>query len=216
VVLDRISRILHQLPQAIHQAHERIIGERRVDNAEKILSLYEPDLHVIVRGKAGAEVEFGNGLYLAEQSEGLIVDWSFMQEQPPSDGKLALGSVRRLTAEYGTPASYTGDRGFDSSVNRVELESIGIFNAICPRSVSLLKESSKTQIFVFCKSDVVPRKPVSRSSKTPTLENRCEARALKIGTSGSNGAYLPTTCGSWPVWRYNNAKNWGRNWPKTG
>jgi len=140
VVLDRISRILHQLPQAIHQAHERIIGERRVDNAEKILSLYEPDLHVIVRGKAGAEVEFGNGLYLAEQSEGLIVDWSFMQEQPPSDGKLALGSVRRLTAEYGTPASYTGDRGFDSSVNRVELESIGIFNAICPRSVSLLKE----------------------------------------------------------------------------
>jgi hypothetical protein len=31
-----------------------------VANDEKILSLFEPDIQVIVRGKAGAEVEFGN------------------------------------------------------------------------------------------------------------------------------------------------------------
>jgi hypothetical protein len=29
------------LPQAIRQAHERIIGGRQVENKEKILSLYE-------------------------------------------------------------------------------------------------------------------------------------------------------------------------------
>ncbi len=62
IVLDRIQLILDQLPQAVHQAHERIIGERRVANADKILSLYDPDIHVIVRGKADAETEFGNGL----------------------------------------------------------------------------------------------------------------------------------------------------------
>jgi hypothetical protein len=38
------------MPAAIHQAHERIIGGRKVANAEKVLSLYERDLHVIVRG----------------------------------------------------------------------------------------------------------------------------------------------------------------------
>jgi len=59
IVLDRIQGILSALPQAIHQAHERIIGERRVANHEKIISFYEPDTHVLVRGKAGAEVEFG-------------------------------------------------------------------------------------------------------------------------------------------------------------
>lgn len=42
VVLDRIRNILDQLPAAVGQAHERIIGERRVDNADKILSLYSP------------------------------------------------------------------------------------------------------------------------------------------------------------------------------
>ena len=49
VVLDRIQGILNQLPQAIYQAHERIIGQRRVKNSDKILSLYETDVHVIVR-----------------------------------------------------------------------------------------------------------------------------------------------------------------------
>ena len=61
-----------RLPAAIRQAHERIIGERPVASADKILSLYEDDLHVIVRGKAGAEVEFGNTLLLAENLDGII------------------------------------------------------------------------------------------------------------------------------------------------
>jgi len=50
----RIDGVLAQLPQAVKQAMKRIIGERLVPNADKILSLYDGDLHVIVRGKAGA------------------------------------------------------------------------------------------------------------------------------------------------------------------
>jgi hypothetical protein len=63
------------LPRAQKQAHERIIGGRQVDNAEKILSLYEPDIHVLVRGKAGAEVEFGNTVLLGENRQGIILDY---------------------------------------------------------------------------------------------------------------------------------------------
>ncbi|MDP7023773.1 MAG: hypothetical protein QGH42_05970 [Kiritimatiellia bacterium] len=147
VVLDRIKNILDQLPQAIHQAHERIIGDRRVPNKKKILSFYEPDIHVLVRGKAGAEVEFGNALYLAEQSDGLIVDWSFIEKQPPGDNKLTTASIERITEEYETPASYTGDRGFDSPDNRIDLEALDIVNAICPRSVPLLVEKLEDEEF---------------------------------------------------------------------
>ena len=139
-ILDRIQNVLDQLPQAVHQAHERLIGERRVANKDKILSLYEPDVHVLVRGKADAEVEFGNGFYLAEQADGLIVDWSFIKEQPSSDNKLVADSLTRLTKTYGTPKSYSGDRGFDAQNNRDDLASKNIVNGICPRSVVLLKE----------------------------------------------------------------------------
>ncbi len=147
VILDRIQNVLDQLPQAVHQAHERLIGERRVANKDKILSLYEPDVHVLVRGKADAEVEFGNGFYLAEQADGLIVDWSFIKEQPSSDNKLVADSIMRLTRTYGTPQSYSGDRGFDAQNNRDDLAAKNIVNGICPRSVVLLKEKLEDPYF---------------------------------------------------------------------
>ena len=140
MILDRIQNILDQLPQAVHQAHERLIGERRVANKDKILSLYESDTHVLVRGKADAEVEFGNGFYLAEQADGLIVDWEFIKEQPPGDNKLVAGSITRLMENYGTPKSYSGDRGFDAQSSRDKLEEEEIINGICPRSVVQLQE----------------------------------------------------------------------------
>ena len=147
VVLERIENILDQLPQAIKQAHERIIGERRVSNSDKILSFYEPDIHVLVRGKAGAEVEFGNGLYLAEQADGLIVDWEFMKDQPKSDSKLVEPSISRITENYGVPESYSADRGFCALSNDIILEDLDIINGICPRSVHKLKEKLEDEEF---------------------------------------------------------------------
>ena len=87
-IIDRLDNILNQLPQAIKQAHERIIGERRVKNKDKILSLYEDEIHVIVRGKAGAEVEYGNTLVLVEQKEGVI--HGQCQRAPFGDAVLAI------------------------------------------------------------------------------------------------------------------------------
>ncbi len=57
VIEQRMKCILEQLPAAIKQAHERIIGGRQVKNAEKILSLYDDEAVLIVRGKANAEVD---------------------------------------------------------------------------------------------------------------------------------------------------------------
>ena len=146
-ILDRIRNVIDQLPRAVHQAHERLIGERRVANKDKILSLYEPDVHVLVRGKADAEVEFGNGFYLAEQTDGLIVDWKFIKEQPAGDNKLVTDSIMHLTETYGIPKSYTGDRGFDAQNNRDELAEKNIINGICPRSVVQLKERLEEPCF---------------------------------------------------------------------
>ena len=147
VIIDRMEQVLNQLPAAVSQAHERIIGERRVANKDKILSFYEPDVRVLVRGKAGAEVEFGNALYLAEQADGLIVDWDFLQEQAPGDNKLVARSLERLISTYGTLTSYTADRGFDSPDNTIDLEKLNIINAICPRSVKDLEQKLEDENF---------------------------------------------------------------------
>jgi len=41
-----------------------------VPNADKILSLYESEVEVLKRGKAGADVEFGNKLWLPKRAPG--------------------------------------------------------------------------------------------------------------------------------------------------
>jgi len=148
-ILSRLDNVRQQLPAAIKQAHERIIGGRQVANADKVLSLYEPDLHVIVRGKAGAEVEFGNTLLLAEQSDGVIVDWRLVQDQAPSDSKFLKGSLARFSGVFNDrqPGAVVGDRGFDSAANREQVEQAGIFNAICPRSVTGLRERMQEERF---------------------------------------------------------------------
>ena len=149
-IIERIDRIRQQLPDAIRQAHERIIGGRLVENKDKILSLYEPDVHVIVRGKAGEEVEFGNTLLLAEQKEGVIVDWKLIHDQAPADSKMVSESLARFEKVFDgkLPGAVAGDRGFDSQANRKQIEKAEIYNAICPRSATKLRERMKEERFV--------------------------------------------------------------------
>lgn len=145
-IIARIDSILTQLPAAIKQAHERIIGGRRVANKDKTLSLHEPDINVIVRGKSGSEVEFGNTFLLAEQHDGVIVDWSLLKGNK-SDSKLLKGSLARFVQAFGRlPNAIVGDRGFDSPDNRNAGHS-ETYNAICPKSPAAMSERMKEQRF---------------------------------------------------------------------
>jgi hypothetical protein len=148
-VLRRMDGVLALLPQAQEQAHERIIGERKVDNSDKLLSLYETDTRVIVRGKAGAEVEFGNTLLLAEQQDGLIVDWQLWRESAPADTRQLPGCVERIEAAWGagTLKGLGADRGFSSAANEAMLAGKNIYDGICPKNPARLKERMKEERF---------------------------------------------------------------------
>ena len=147
-VLNRIDSILEQLPAAVKQAHERIIGERMIASVDKILSLYDKDAHVIVRGKAGNEVEFGQGLLLAEQKDGVIIDWEFFSEQPPADSRLLEPALARMEKHYGPIKSACADRGFDSANNAAFLQQHDTYNAICPKSPKELQKKLSDPFFI--------------------------------------------------------------------
>lgn len=149
-VLKRIDSVLLLLPQAQKQAHERIIGERLVKNEDKILSLYETDTNVIVRGKFGAEVEFGNTLELGESKDGLIVDWKLWKESAPADARLLKDSLNRTEKALGKKIKAVGgDRGFDSQTNQELLSGLDIENGICPRDPKQLKRRMKEDRFAW-------------------------------------------------------------------
>src|ERR1017187_5488500 len=138
-VLGRIDQVLELLPRAQKQAQERIIGERKVDNAEKILSLYDPDIQVLVRGKAGAEVEFGNKLLLGKNRQGIILDFQTWPESAPADASLLVESLERVVVGLKKKMGAVGaDRGFASKANSVGLAEAEIFDSLCPRSPAAL------------------------------------------------------------------------------
>ena len=145
LIIKRVEHVLDQLPAAVKQAHERIIGGRRVANEDKILSLYDDQINVIKRGKAGAQVEFGNKLWLGETSEGIIVDYQFYQDNP-SDTALLKPAIERLVdAQQLTIGSVWGDRGLASKPNTSLLENRGIGNGLCPRHVGELADKLANQ-----------------------------------------------------------------------
>ena len=132
VIEQRIERVLEQLPTAIKQAHERIIGGRQVKSADKILSLYDDEVALIVSGKANAEVEFGNKLTLVENRVGLVIDYQ-LHEGNPADSNLVAPCVQRLKAS-GLPVNKLwADRGMFSAANEALLAANGINSGLCPR-----------------------------------------------------------------------------------
>ena len=141
-IIARIDEKLDLLPKVIEQAHERIIGERQVKNENKILSAHEPDIDVIVRGKAGAQTEFGNELFLAENPGGLIVDYMLYGKGAPSESEKMLESVERQQAMHveAKLEALVADRGFDARRPAERLEEQGIANHICPKNPEVLKQ----------------------------------------------------------------------------
>jgi hypothetical protein len=140
VIGERIKGVLDKLPDAIKQAHERIIGGRRVANEDKILSLYDEDVNIMVRGKSGAEVEFGNKLWIGETREGIVADYKLYRDNP-GDTTLVGPAIGRVVGDLGLAVkSAWGDRGLFSKANEELLRGRGIRSGLCPRDVDHLTD----------------------------------------------------------------------------
>ena len=148
-IAREMNAILIQLPIAIEQGHKRIISECPVDNKEKILSLYETDVNIIIRNKAGKKIEYGNKVSLMEQANGLIIDWSMEQLGSPSDTKLCKISFDNVVKKYGPIKSITTDRGCNSKANSNHFKKNNTYDATCPRSVEAMNQ--KREDAKFCK-----------------------------------------------------------------
>lgn len=145
IIIDRIEDVLVRLPAAVKQARERIIGRRRVASEDKILSLYDESINVIKRGKAGAQVEFGNKLWLGETHEGIIVDYRVYQDNPADTALIKPALERIVDRQRSAIGNVWGDRGLASKPNTNLLAERGIGNGLCPRNVGELADKLANQ-----------------------------------------------------------------------
>lgn len=181
-LINQMENIIGQVPAIIKQAHERIIGARKLANKDKILSLYDPEVQVIQRGKSNGEVEFGNNLWLGENADGFIVDY-LLEKEKTSDAKQVGPAIERLIQEQSLPIqSVWGDRGLHSAENQKTLESGGIYSGLVPRDVNelsqrlelepQLREGLKRRAGTEARISIVIRKFMGAPARAKGFENR--------------------------------------------
>jgi hypothetical protein len=106
------------------------------------------NVRVIVRGKAGAEVEFGNTVLFGENRQGVILDYELFRESAPADSQLLFGSLLRVWEATGRHVGAVAtDRGFASADNSRTLQKGGTFDGLCPRRPAELRQKMRSKKF---------------------------------------------------------------------
>ena len=147
-ISERLKDLLALESRIIKQAHERIIGGRKVKNKDKILSIYDLDIEVLKRGKAGKEVEFGNKFFISENEEGYILDFSLDKGNPDDRALLEDSLNRQEESGLKKPESISADRGFYGINFSKKLAKRQITDNSCPKSVEQLKNKMACLEFV--------------------------------------------------------------------
>ena len=152
-LLSDLNAMIEFAPKVIDLAKRRIIDEEIVPNEDKFFSLYEKEINIIKRHKAGAEWEFGNTAFLIEQKDGFIITADLLEKSSPGDAKLLIGGLEDIIKKFGNSAieSICGDRGCDSkeigkSLAKIK-ETLGldILNAVASKNVHKLIEQLKNE-----------------------------------------------------------------------
>ncbi|MBF0198695.1 MAG: transposase [Planctomycetes bacterium] len=140
-IVSKMNHTIDLIPAIVHQAHERIIGERKVDNKDKVLSLHEDHAKVYSRGKSGAQVEFGLQLVLGESLDGIITHWELINDTPKNDTQHIDEVLKRIDIlpDDVKPELLVGDRGFYSEKTEKMLSKNSIKSNICPRDPAILE-----------------------------------------------------------------------------
>lgn len=105
--------------QVVDQTRRRVLDGEKLPAEEKILSIFESHVELLVRGKAGKPVEFGHMVLFQQTGEKFITDYDVYEKKPVEHELVepALESHRSLFGH--DPHVLTADKGFYESMEQI-------------------------------------------------------------------------------------------------
>jgi IS5 family transposase len=141
------AQLRHFLPfveKVIAQTKERVWGGN-THVPDKVLSLFEPHMQVIRKGKAHKPNEFGRLVRVDEVENGIVSGYQVL-EGNPADSNSWIPALEQHQACFGhAPRVATADRGFFSAQNEREAAALGVEKVALPARGRLSKERAKRQ-----------------------------------------------------------------------
>jgi IS5 family transposase len=141
-VRGRLRRALAELAVTIErtgtivaQARTRLAGQTP-QGATRLVSLHDPDARPIRKGRIDKPVEFGYKAQVADNDEGIILDYSVELGAAP-DGPQLAPAVNRIHQRAGRVArAVTADRGYGQPAVERDLHELGVRTVAIPRQAT--------------------------------------------------------------------------------
>lgn len=135
----RLARAVNDLSELVEatrriaaQTRQRLAGQTPEGSTRRV-SLHDPDARPIAKGRLGKPVEFGHKAQLADNDDGVVLDYIVEQGNPPDAPQLAP-AVQRIAKRTGhTPRTVTADRGYGEQKVDDDLNHAGVRNVVIPR-----------------------------------------------------------------------------------
>jgi IS5 family transposase len=127
--LERTAALVERIGA---QTRVRLSGEIP-DGATRVVSLHDPDARPIAKGRLGKPVEFGYKAQVADNADGVVLDYTVVSGNPP-DAPMLVPAVRRIIGRFGkAPTAVTADRGYGEATVDAALTELGVKKVVIPR-----------------------------------------------------------------------------------
>jgi IS5 family transposase len=131
-LVDDLETTIGRTQQVIGQARIRLAGQVP-DGATRLVSLHDPDARPIVKGRLGKPVEFGYKAQVADNPDGVVLDYQ-VEVGNPADAPLLVPAVERIIQQTGrVPGAATADRGYGEAAVDDKLHALGVERVAIPR-----------------------------------------------------------------------------------
>jgi IS5 family transposase len=130
--IDELATTIERTGRIVAQTRTRLAGDKP-DSATRLVSLHDPDARPIAKGRLGKPVEFGYKAQVLDNEDGIVLDYTVEEGNPPDAPQLAP-AIERVTARVGTPPrAATADRGYGEAKVDNDLHDLGVTTVAIPR-----------------------------------------------------------------------------------
>jgi len=125
----------HYVPlveQVVRQTQKQLFKGEKVDNKEKLISIFQPDLYVLRKGNSIKKNQFGKLLEVSQTEGKIISNWNVWSENQ-GDTSLLVPAARKHIEIFGrSPHLAAIDRGFFSHEVEQEVKELSIKRVCVP------------------------------------------------------------------------------------
>jgi IS5 family transposase len=133
--LGELAVTIERTATIVAQTRSRLAGQLP-PSATRLVSLHDPDARPIRKGRIDRPVEFGYKAQVADNDDGIILDYAIEYGAAP-DGPQLAPAVERVTQRAGRiPAAVTADRGYGQPAVERDLRELGVRTVAIPRQAA--------------------------------------------------------------------------------